>query len=163
MISSISPSPVRPVQPRDNASAYGFLGQDSLSLSIADDNNTISASGVVGQGFVNLQESNGTLMGDVSTPRGIATVDVQVQDAGNGTRQFSGVLGDAFVNLQESQGNIFGMVGNRSVNVSASSNGSGTSFDGIVSGAGPGGFVNVTVSGQGAVCDPVVVLLGLAS
>ena len=139
--------------------AYGFLGRESLSLSIDDENGSQTASGIVGNGFVNLQESNGAVMGDVSTPRGIVNVDVQVRET-NGGRSFNGFIGDAFVNLQESQGTIFGLVGNRNVNVRESDRGSDRVFDGSV---GMGGFVNVTVNGHGEICDPVVVLLGLAN
>ena len=83
---------------------------------------------------------------------------MQVRDT-NGGRSFNGFIGDAFVNLQESQGTIFGLVGNRNVSVRESDRGGDTVFDGSV---GAGGFVNVTVNGHGEICDPVVVLLGLA-
>ncbi|MBM3462594.1 MAG: hypothetical protein FJX76_10885 [Armatimonadetes bacterium] len=141
---------------RANGTASGWVGRNSLYVSLDQNGDSADVNGTVGGAFVNLTQRQNGSFGRISGMVGHTFVNLNVAryDSGNGHRDstVSGFVNGQYLNIRESgdarSSWITGQVGGRSLNIHRSGSPSNSWYSGFVSGV-PNGNVSVTVNMSG--------------
>lgn len=119
-----------------NANANGWVGRNSLSVSVRDNGNSTDVDGWLGSDSVHIHQNGQSITGSISGATGFSDVNLSVSHTAHGS-QLHGWVGHQSVSLSDDNSgngrhNIHGYYGNSNLSFSRNDRSTSSSIDGDI-------------------------------